>query len=265
MAEVRFFGIRHHGPGCARSLVRAFAAWQPDAVLVEGPPEADGLLPHLNDAALVPPVALLVHAVEAPQQAVFYPFARFSPEWQALRWAVGAGAAARFIDLPRAHALALDAADAAEAARADDDATPAPTRHGDPFDDFARADGHPDGESWWNRWIEERGEDADIFAAIAEVMTELRRHADAETPLPAREAQREAHMRQSLRAARKEGFARIAVVCGAWHVPALQDGVSSVKADAALLKGLPKLKVQATWVPWSHPHLRRHRYGAGVA
>ena len=86
MAEVRFFGIRHHGPGCARSLVRAFAAWQPDAVLVEGPPEADGLLPHLNDAALVPPVALLVHAVETPQQAVFYPFARFSPEWQALRW-----------------------------------------------------------------------------------------------------------------------------------------------------------------------------------
>ena len=109
MAEVRFFGIRHHGPGCARSLVRAFAAWQPDAVLVEGPPEADGLLPHLNDAALVPPVALLVHAVETPQQAVFYPFARFSPEWQALRWAAGAGVAARFIDLPRAHALALDA------------------------------------------------------------------------------------------------------------------------------------------------------------
>ena len=106
MAEVRFFGIRHHGPGCARSLVRAFAAWQPDAVLVEGPPEADGLLPYLNDAALVPPVALLVHAVETPQQAVFYPFARFSPEWQALRWAAGAGVAARFIDLPRAHALA---------------------------------------------------------------------------------------------------------------------------------------------------------------
>ena len=96
-------------------------------------------------------------------------------------------------------------------------------------------------------------------------MTELRRHADAEAPLPAREAQREAHMRQSLRAARKEGFARIAVVCGAWHVPALQDGVSSVKADAALLKGLPKLKVQATWVPWSHRHLARRGYGAGVA
>ena len=281
MAEVRFFGIRHHGPGCARSLVRAFAAWQPDAVLVEGPPEADGLLPHLNDAALVPPVALLVHAVETPQQAVFYPFARFSPEWQALRWAAGAGVAARFIDLPRAHALALDAGPLpdppplGEGERQDGAASdllpPAGggregglRGRGDPFDDFARADGHPDGESWWNRWIEERGEDADIFAAIAEVMSELRRHADAETPLPAREAQREAHMRQSLRAARKEGFARIAVVCGAWHVPALQDGVSSVKADAALLKGLPKLKVQATWVPWSHRHLTRRGYGAGV-
>ena len=276
--EVRLFGIRHHGPGCARSLRKALDEWQPDALLVEGPPEADVLLHHLADAALVPPVALLVHALDVPQRAVFYPFARFSPEWQALQWAVGRGVTARFIDLPRAHALALDA---------DPLPDPPPLREGerqdgaasdllppagggregglrgrsDPFDDFARADGHPDGESWWNRWVEERGDDTGIFAAIAEAMTEMRRD---EPPPDDREAQREAHMRQCLRAARKEGFARIAVVCGAWHVPALQDGVSSVKADAATLKGLPKLKVQATWVPWSHRHLTRSGYGAGV-
>jgi hypothetical protein len=255
MAEVRYFGIRHHGPGCARSLQRALDDWQPDAVLVEGPPEAEPLLHHLADAALVPPVALLVHALDVPQRAVFYPFARFSPEWQALRWAVGRGVTARFIDLPRVHALALDQAEA-------DAETDAPAHpRGDPFDDFARADGHPDGESWWNRWFEERGPDADVFAAIAEAMTEMRRD---EPPPDPREAQREAHMRQCLRMARKEGFERIAVVCGAWHVPALQDGVSSAKADAALLKGLPKLKVQATWVPWSHRHLTRSGYGAGV-
>ena len=278
MAEVRCFGIRHHGPGCARSLRRALDDWQPDAVLVEGPPEGEPLLHHLADAALVPPVALLVHALDVPQRAVFYPFARFSPEWQALQWAVGRGVTARFIDLPRAHALALDA---------DPLPDPPPLREGerqdgaapdllppagggregglrgrsDPFDDFARADGHPDGESWWNRWVEERGDDTGIFAAIAEAMTEMRRD---EPPPDDREAQREAHMRQCLRAARKEGFERIAVVCGAWHVPALQDGVSSVKADAATLKGLPKLKVQATWVPWSHRHLTRAGYGAGV-
>ncbi|WP_293997880.1 DUF5682 family protein, partial [Sphaerotilus sp.] len=267
--EVRYFGIRHHGPGCARSLQRALDDWQPDALLVEGPPEAESLLHHLADAALVPPVALLVHALDVPQRAVFYPFARFSPEWQALQWAVGRGVTARFIDLPRTHALALDQAEAEALAEPPTDADepaepPVPRRlRGDPFDDFARADGHPDGESWWNRWIEERGADADadIFTAIHEAMTEMRRD---EPPPEPREAQREAHMRQCLRTARKEGFERIAVVCGAWHVPALQDGVSSVKADAALLKGLPKLKVQATWVPWSHRHLTRSGYGAGV-
>ena len=255
--EVRLFGIRHHGPGCARSLRKALDEWQPDALLVEGPPEADALLHHLADAALVPPVALLVHALDVPQRAVFYPFARFSPEWQALQWAVGRGVTARFIDLPRTHALALDQAEAEAPVEPTEPRRP----RSDPFDDFDRADGHPDGESWWNRWVEERGDDTGIFAAIAEAMTEMRRD---EPPPDDREAQREAHMRQCLRAARKEGFARIAVVCGAWHVPALQDGVSSVKADAALLKGLPKLKVQATWVPWSHRHLTRSGYGAGV-
>ena len=34
------FGIRHHGPGSARSLERALGELQPDAVLIEGPPEA---------------------------------------------------------------------------------------------------------------------------------------------------------------------------------------------------------------------------------
>jgi hypothetical protein len=43
MAELHVFGIRHHGPGSARSLVRALDALQPDCVLVEGPPEADAL------------------------------------------------------------------------------------------------------------------------------------------------------------------------------------------------------------------------------
>ena len=59
------------------------------------------------------------------------------------------------------------------------------------------------------------------------------------------EAQREAWMRQTIRAAEKEGYGRIAVVCGAWHAPALADR-SAAKAGAALLKALPKTNVQAT-------------------
>jgi hypothetical protein len=247
VSETRYFGIRHHGPGCARSLRAAFDAWAPRIVLVEGPPEADALLPHLP--ALVPPVAILSHVVDEPQRAVYHPFARFSPEWQALAWTAEHGVPARFIDLPQAHALALEYDAAADDAPRDD-----------PLGALAEAAGFEDGEAWWNQQVEERSDAAGLFDAIGEAMAALR---SGETP--PRDARREAHMRQCLRAARREGFERIAVVCGAWHVPALRDDGITAKADAALLKGLPKAKVAATWVPWTYRHLTRASgYGAGV-
>lgn len=248
MSETRFFGIRHHGPGCARSLREAFDAWAPGIVLVEGPPEADPLLPHLP--ALVPPVAILSHVVDEPRRAVYHPFARFSPEWQALAWAAEHHVPARFIDLPQAHSLALE-----PEAAADDEAP-----RDDPLGALAEAAGFEDGEAWWNQQVEERSDAAGLFDAIGEAMAALRSGETAP-----REARREAHMRQCLRAARREGFDRIAVVCGAWHVPALRDDGITAKADAALLKGLPKAKVAATWVPWTYRHLTRASgYGAGV-
>jgi hypothetical protein len=71
-------------------------------------------------------------------------------------------------------------------------------------------------------------------------------------------------MRQTIRAAIKEGFQKIAVVCGAWHTPGLEK-LPSAKADTDLLKGLPKGKVVATWIPWTFDRLsRRSGYGAGV-
>src|SRR5713226_9762812 len=84
------------------------------------------------------------------------------------------------------------------------------------------------------------------------------------TPKNEEEAQREAHMRQTISAAQKEGFERIAVVCGAWHAPVLAH-LSDAKADAALLSGLKRIKVEATWIPWTNSRLAyRSGYGAGV-
>ena len=94
-SPLHYFGIRHHGPGCARSLLRAFESLQPDCILVEGPPEAEPLLSFLAHADLQPPVAVLIHASEDTGLAAFYPFATFSPEWQALQRLEGAQQAAR--------------------------------------------------------------------------------------------------------------------------------------------------------------------------
>src|SRR5215210_2550242 len=105
--SIHVFGIRHHGPGCARSLLAAMEALAPDIVLVEGPPDAHAVLQLMLDERMRPPVALLVYAPEEPQRAVFYPFTHFSPEWHALRFALQRKIPARFMDLPQAIALAV--------------------------------------------------------------------------------------------------------------------------------------------------------------
>ncbi|GAA5435059.1 DUF5682 family protein [Deinococcus aquaticus] len=250
-SSISIFPIRHHGPGSARSLEHALSQLNPDVVLVEGPSDADSVLPFLAQADMKPPVALLGYVNDDPAKASFWPFAAFSPEFVAFRWAARAGAAARFMDLPASVTLAGE--------RGDDDAD---DLHSDPLRVLAEAAGYVDFERWWETLVEARGDDFEVFDAINEAMRAVR--ADAPTPV-GREAQREAWMRQAIRAALKGGAQRVAVVCGAWHAPALDVASFRVKDDAALLKGLPKAKVTLTWVPWTHGRLSTGSgYGAGV-
>lgn len=251
-AEVSLFGIRHHGPGSARRLVEALDALRPATVLIEGPADASHLLPMLADPAMATPVALLTYAEDDPARASFFPFADYSPEYQAAHWAVAHGAALRFIDLPASDRLGEDEAER----QIDED----PIAR-DPIGVLATAAGYDDGESWWADVIEENPASTSVFGAVAEAMTALRAEAG---PLSAREAAREAHMRMEIARAAKESEGPVAVVCGAWHVPALATS-TSLTADRALLKGRPKAKIKATWAPWTAPRLARASgYGAGV-
>ena len=71
-------------------------------------------------------------------------------------------------------------------------------------------------------------------------------------------------MRLAISDAHSETDGNIAVVCGAWHVPALRQRVSP-QDDRALVKGLAKIKVTATWVPWTETRFATASgYGAGV-
>ena len=245
---VTVFGVRHHGPGSARSLARALAELEPDAVLVEGPPEADPVVALAADDGMRPPVALLVYAPDDPRRAVFYPFASFSPEWQALRYALAHDVPVRFIDLAVTHWIGEGDTRERDPVRAD------------PLALLAEAAGHGDAERWWEDVVEHRRDEFAAFEAVAEAMTALREGEQTESE---HEARREAHMRRAIRAAEKQ-FERIAVVCGAWHVPALTE-MPPASADNTLLKGLPKTKVAATWVPWTYDRLSyASGYGAGV-
>ncbi|MEU1044965.1 DUF5682 family protein [Streptomyces sp. NPDC005897] len=288
--------MRHHGPGSARAVRAALDAVRPGVVLIEGPPEADALIPLAADEDMRPPVALLAHAVDEPGRSAFWPLAEFSPEWVAVRWALEHDVPARFIDLPATHTLAWRVADDHGDDQADDrtggrdpgdrSGTASPDVRGDPLAALAAAAGHDDPERWWEDVIEHRGPgEGDVlapFTALEEAMTALRETDDGEEEVgqeggevggevggergaaDVRDLVREAHMRLQVRAAQREFAQGVAVVCGAWHVPALRRD-ATVAADRALVKGLPKTKVEMTWVPWTHRRLSRAGgYGAGI-
>lgn len=262
MTPPAIYGIRHHGPGSARSLRRALEKQAPDCLLIEGPPEAEPLLPLAQHAGLRPPVALLLYRPDAPQHASFYPFARFSPEWQALRYGLRLQIPLRLIDLPHVHALALSEA---QESVTDADAAPngAPR---DPLGQLAAAAGYADGNTWWERVVEQRRQDEGVFAAVLDAMAALRAAMADEWPLSPLEALREAAMRRAIRSAQQAGYQNIAVVCGAWHAPVLAQMPTSASEDNALLRGLPKVKVEATWVPWSYANMTlASGYGAGIS
>ena len=277
-------GIRHHGPGSARGVLAALEEIRPQALLVEGPPDADELLPLAAHVGMRPPVALLIYRPDAPKHATFYPFAEFSPEWQAIRWALTNGVPVRFMDLPQRHRMALD-----EAAREKETATLVPEEapgpyatepasstadaqtpsllpeeaqrlRRDPLARVAEAAGYTDSERWWEEQFEKRHEGREIFRAIVDLIAVLR-----ETqPTDPEDLLREAWMRQTLRETQKAGHTSVAVVCGAWHAPALAT-LPKAKADADLLRGMPKVAVAATWLPWTHRRLTvASGYGAGI-
>ncbi|MGW2765755.1 DUF5682 family protein [Streptomyces sp. NPDC001275] len=272
-------GVRHHGPGSARAVRAALETARPRAVLIEGPPEADALIPLAADRDMRPPVALLAHAVDEPGRSAFWPLAGFSPEWVAVRWALEHDVPARFIDLPATHTLAWGREDAGTPADAGADAegsavegTAEPPAGACPpetavrVDPLAAAAGYDDPERWWEDVVEHRGAgEGDALASflvLEEAMGALREaYGSGEDH---RDLVREAHMRLQVRAAQREFGDGVAVVCGAWHVPALRRK-ATVAADRALLKGLPKVKADMTWVPWTHRRLSRASgYGAGI-
>lgn len=281
--KLLLLGIRHHGPGSAASALQALAEFQPDCILLEGCAETESILHFIDDPGLVPPVAQLIYSPDHVQDSVFYPFTRFSPEWQTLKFARARQIEVRMMDLPQTHQLALmrqqrdpvlatDAAENEESA-ASDDSDPGESQQVtdtldwqyDPLDMLAKAAGYEDGERWWERVVEQHSQGMAVFSAIGEAMTALRENIEHQYPISHREALREAWMRRTLRKAVKEGFARIAVVCGAWHVPALARKVPA-KDDDVLLKNLPKAKVLTTWIPWTYGRISYHSgYGAGIA
>ncbi|MFE6730921.1 DUF5682 family protein [Streptomyces californicus] len=225
-------GVRHHAPSLAAALPALLDAADPDVLLVELPAEFQPWLGWLAHEETEAPVALAAVPADGPgagpageRGPAFYPFADFSPELVALRWAARNGVPAVACDLPLA--------DRAWAEGGDGVPTPAPA----PGAVSAPAPGEGrglsaalrsrltgrDGDDLWDRLVE-TGAPGSTPEALrrAALLTgwALRYEAEAGAGVGGTDLAREACMRGHLAEALESGR-RPAVVVGAFHTPAL--------------------------------------------
>src|SRR5262245_44648477 len=115
--ELYWFPVRHHSPAAARYLESALRERMPKIVFIEGPAEANDLIPHVLDATTNPPIAIYSSyrdddnilglagiASAAPDIPAsfssWYPLLEYSPEYVAMKTAQAIGADMVFMDLP---------------------------------------------------------------------------------------------------------------------------------------------------------------------
>lgn len=286
-AGIHVFGVRHLSPAGAKHLVDFLDEIDPTAVLIEGPSDASGEIRHLVHATTKPPVAILAFTEEVPVQTVLWPFAVYSPEYQAMKWAQKHGAYAAFIDLPSSSAVCLqelrrspvgssggEESEAGKpesvsgAAEPSDDSLPAGKSV---YERIAELAGEYDYDMYWERSYEHNlnaGSYRQSITAFSGHMRELSEERERleDTVEYAYNAVRESYMRRQIVEAIAAGHEpeRIVVVCGAYHAPALSD-LSNPMSDEELTQ-LPSRATKLTLMPYSYYKLSSiSGYGAGNA
>lgn len=106
--KLLLFPVRHHSPVCSYQLVRTINEYKPDIILIEGPENANNLIPVLTDDNTKLPSAIYYYykdskklvSESAEDYKCYYPFLYSSPEYNAMKQAKILNIPAEFIDLP---------------------------------------------------------------------------------------------------------------------------------------------------------------------
>ncbi len=256
--EPFFFGIRHLSPAGAFYLRQFLEEKHPRLVLVEGPCDLEDELVHMRDPAVRTPIAVLAYTREAPVRTLLYPFAEYSPEYQAVLWCGENQVPCRFMDLPSDVFLALSSREEADGGEEE---------RMDVYQALDRRTGEDGHETFWERTLEQSGtaqgyhQGANLFGKN---LRELTREKDADWE---EITLREAWMRRQIRQAAAEGISpeEMVVVTGSYHVEGLKawNQAPSPEEEKAL-ENLPRVEACHTLMPYSDYRLSsRSGYGAG--
>lgn len=269
---IQIFGVRHLSPAGAWHLTRFLDEHQPEVVLIEGMSDAGATIADIVRPDTLPPIAILAYTDTMPVRTLVYPLATYSPEYQAMRWAIEHGRRVELIDLPSQVFLALDAVhpaaeEAPEGAEAHEGEDPEDAEDGPPrvslYQRFAERAGEPDYDTYWERHFEHNTSHDAYRKAAFELGVGLREERDAPR-WRAENLVREAYMRRRIREVLAEGYApeRVVAVVGAFHAPVL--GPEWPAMSDAELASLPRRTSKLTLMPYSYFRLSSQSgYGAG--
>lgn len=252
-----FFGIRHFSPACSYYVQEFLDRTAPELVLIEGPSDLNDLIAPLCSEDAVPPVAILAYTDEAPVQTVLWPFAEFSPEYQAMLWANRHNVPVQFCDLPAKVNLALRKV---QEEKKQQEESQTEKQEESVYQQLEKHLGISV-DSFWEYNFEYNNDYEDFQKAVVQYGEHLREFSKKSQYNEIREA----YMRKVISEAVKEGIAteKIAVITGAFHTGGIQEDGNSKEAEE-LLQNLPEISSKATLMPYSYYRLSsRSGYGAG--
>lgn len=246
---MKTFGIRHFSPAGAYFVRKFLNENRPDVVLIEGPADFDFLIDDIVSKNLLPPFAIMAYTKEVPIETVLYPFAVYSPEYQAILWARENNKECHFFDLESNIMLGL------ESKNEDEIISDAPDKI---YDKEKTLDF--DMESFWERVLEQ-SEDMNAYKSGSALFGESLRNEDE---VSLRDIIRESFMKRKIKEIIDSGIdsEKIVAITGAFHTSAIQslDGAMTDKE----YDSLKKKDSNITLMPYSYYRLsKRTGYGAG--
>ena len=243
---VLYFPIRHHSPVCSYHLQKAAEAYRPDCILIEGPGNAEPLIPILIHEDTKPPLALYyayqdkegLISPDREDYKCYYPFLACSPELTALKEADRRGIHVEFMDLPYVEILAGTMENRGirkegEKQNYSDDYLLSRSRY---FAQLCEKTGVRDFEEFWEKYFEIQG----LFQETPEFVHQMlfycglsRLYTSGEELEEDGCALRERYMAEQIARA-SETYQRILVVTGGFHTYGLGKLLEKKKGAAGL-------------------------------
>jgi hypothetical protein len=279
-----YFPVRHHSPACSIHLKKTINRYKPDIILIEGPSDADHIIPHIANPASVPPFCIYYSyddkekliSAEQEKYRAYYPFLEYSPEYTAIKTAATLSIPTAFIDLPYASLLVNRKEETNTRYRYSEDAEYEVNSYSAMA---ARKAGFRSYAEFWEACYEIPGADMETEAFVRAMfyMASFMRMAEEADLLETR--LRESCMVEHIAAALKK-YPKVLVVCGAFHVPGLMEipgssftdsnanvsaAVNSNAVPRAVLRNYDKNNAAVYLMPYTFAEMDgRKGYAAGM-